>query len=527
MPRARAVHVLLILAAVGVAALSFRAPGVDRAIFRDWADDAFFYVVVADNVVEGRGSTSDGIGRTNGYHPAWMAVHVAVRSLFDDPLRPLAAIQFALLAAVMLLLYRMLSERLGPTPALIAALIASFETSYRRVLGAGMETELAFAALLLLLVLLRGVRLHEIERKRRLAIQGALALLFFARLDGALFWIGLAGILAVERARLSSILRLFAPPAALAAIYLAFNALYFGSAMPISGRIKALGLADIAAKGMDYVRNVFDRLVLLYGLRTSQELEFSIHFPRRDGFHLAEWALYLVVAGVTIAYLTRRWSKRGELDLAMKTLLAGVALHTIYYAFLQWDDYALSWARGPELLLLTVAAATIVAPLLRPRPIGYIAVFLTLVLLVRTQRESVHRAGVVRDFNTSGKAFLEGVAFLREHAAPDEIIASESLGFVGHYADRRIVSLDGLLNSVDYYRRYLRPGRIGDYLREHRVRYIAQGIRKDADPIAYMSGVLGVAPADLSIAASFDGPATIPRRYVVWDLHRGAHVAAP
>jgi len=59
------------------------------------------------------------------------------------------------------------------------------------------------------------------------------------------------------------------------------------------------------------------------------------------------------------------------------------------------------------------------------------------------------------------------------------------------------------------------------------VRYIAQGIRKDADPIAYMSGVLGVAPADLSIAASFDGPATIPRRYVVWDLHRGAHVAAP
>jgi len=502
MPRARAVHVLLILAAVGVAALSFRAPGVDRAIFRDWADDAFFYVVVADNVVEGRGSTSDGIGRTNGYHPAWMAVHVAVRSLFDDPLRPLAAIQFALLAAVMLLLYRMLSERLGPTPALIAALIASFETSYRRVLGAGMETELAFAALLLLLVLLRGVRLHEIERKRRLAIQGALALLFFARLDGALFWIGLAGILAV-------------------------NALYFGSAMPISGRIKALGLADIAAKGMDYVRNVFDRLVLLYGLRTSQELEFSIHFPRRDGFHLAEWALYLVVAGVTIAYLTRRWSKRGELDLAMKTLLAGVALHTIYYAFLQWDDYALSWARGPELLLLTVAAATIVAPLLRPRPIGYIAVFLTLVLLVRTQRESVHRAGVVRDFNTSGKAFLEGVAFLREHAAPDEIIASESLGFVGHYADRRIVSLDGLLNSVDYYRRYLRPGRIGDYLREHRVRYIAQGIRKDADPIAYMSGVLGVAPADLSIAASFDGPATIPRRYVVWDLHRGAHVAAP
>ena len=96
----------VILAAVLLAALWFPTPGLGHAIMRDWVDDAFFYVIVADNVVEGRGSTSDGISASNGYHPLWMAVHVLVRSVADDPLPVVAALQFVPLAAALLLLHR-------------------------------------------------------------------------------------------------------------------------------------------------------------------------------------------------------------------------------------------------------------------------------------------------------------------------------------------------------------------------------------------------------------------------------------
>ena len=64
-------------------------------------------------------------------------------------------------------------------------------------------------------------------------------------------------------------------------------------------------------------------------------------------------------------------------------------------------------------------------------------------------------------FRSTVADFNRGVQFIRQHTAGDGIIASESIGFLGHYTQRRIVSLDGLLNSVDYYRNVLKAGRRG------------------------------------------------------------------
>ena len=61
-----------------------------------------------------------------------------------------------------------------------------------------------------------------------------------------------------------------------------------------------------------------------------------------------------------------------------------------------------------------------------------------------------------------------------------------------------------------------KTGRVGAYLHEHRVRYIAQALRKDVEPIPYMSEVLGVPAASLGVAASFEGTKRNPRRYLVF-----------
>ena len=109
---------------------------------------------------------------------------------------------------------------------------------------------------------------------------------------------------------------------------------------------------------------------------------------------------------------------------------------------------------------------------------------------------------------------------MRSHTGEREIIASESIGFLGWFSERPIVSLDGLLNSLEYYRNYLRPHRVGTYLRQHHVRYIAQALGKDVDPLRYMSGLLHVPVDDLRIAASFEGSSKNPRRYLVVELSR-------
>ena len=45
-------------------------------------DDAYYYFRVAQNISLGRGSTWDGINRTNGYHPLWLLMLIPLYFVF-------------------------------------------------------------------------------------------------------------------------------------------------------------------------------------------------------------------------------------------------------------------------------------------------------------------------------------------------------------------------------------------------------------------------------------------------------------
>ncbi len=510
----------IIVAAVLLAAFWFQAAGIARAMMRDWVDDAFFYVIVADSVVEGRGSTSDGIGATNGYHPLWMAVHVLVRAVTTNPLPVLAVLQFVLLAAALLLLHRWLAPLSGPGIALILCLVAVYERSFARVLATGMETHLAFVALLAVLLLLRR------GDTRGPALQAALLALFFARLDGGLLWVVLA-VLLLRKEGFAPVLRLFAVPASMAGVYLSWNLVAFGTAMPISGRIKATDWRQLA----DLVPG-FDRLLLLFVPQTFDwPARLTPWDPFRSGASTTIWILYLLAVALALAVWLRLLAREGKLDLAVRVLVGYGLLHALYYSVLQRDRYSLSWARGPELLLLTTCVASLLVRMARPllalpgmarvaRAATAGAVLVLFASMWAHFRYEAHHAGTIRDYTTGIDQFDQGVAWVRAHTGAQEVIASESIGFLGWFADRPIVSLDGLLNSLPYYRDYLRPRRVGTYLREHGVRYIAQALRKDVEPLPYMSDVLHVPAHSLRVVASFEGTERNPRRYLVFELSR-------
>ena len=48
-------------------------------------DDAFYYFQIARNILDGKGSTFDGIYPTNGYHPLWMLVLLPIAALIHNP----------------------------------------------------------------------------------------------------------------------------------------------------------------------------------------------------------------------------------------------------------------------------------------------------------------------------------------------------------------------------------------------------------------------------------------------------------
>lgn len=54
---------------------------VERTIGHFLYEDFFYYLKVAENITQGKGVTLDGVARTNGFHPMWMAIIVLIRSI--------------------------------------------------------------------------------------------------------------------------------------------------------------------------------------------------------------------------------------------------------------------------------------------------------------------------------------------------------------------------------------------------------------------------------------------------------------
>src|SRR5688572_25365860 len=115
---------LVIASTVAISVVWAIAAGPSQFVVTYWPDDAFFYKIVARNIVQGLGSTSDGIGVTNGYHPLWMGVHVVLERLFNNSLVPQLFLQGVLLILALFLLFDYVAALTNRAIALGLCLIA-------------------------------------------------------------------------------------------------------------------------------------------------------------------------------------------------------------------------------------------------------------------------------------------------------------------------------------------------------------------------------------------------------------------
>lgn len=205
-------------------------------------DDAYYYFAIARNLAAGRGSTFNGIDRTNGYHPAWLALLTVLALVARG--RDAFLVGVAVLEGVLWALAVRQIERIGttlrrPIPALFAgAALVSVGAINLRLSFNGMESVIV---VVILLAVARSWIVAPAEP--RLTFGLLLALLALCRLD-AVFVIG--GLLAL---RLVSIRRLWrrlllrelAPPAIAIIGYMAISEAYFGTPLPVSGQAKSLG----------------------------------------------------------------------------------------------------------------------------------------------------------------------------------------------------------------------------------------------------------------------------------------------
>ena len=463
---------------VGLAALvcvGRRLPAVLAGVDL-FSDDAYYYLVIARNLVNTGEFTFDGLTPTNGFHPLLLWIEAAVYAVCGTGAEALRQYQVAWLTmaaaffATVLLSLNAAVVGLGakagqhsngsePTPAdesivamaVFVLLGVMVVPRFSMPLLGGMEAILVFPLLLLFGGLLW---------RRRYGWAGLVAVaLVLSRLDMMPYLVAPAALACAwrERRRGSDALRLallVLLPAVLGVVaFLVYNFWHFGHPMPIHGTLKSC----------------FPR----------------IHFQPHQLLRVDHDAVLLQVAVVSavvgVLLLATRREHRDARWLGLSA--AGLTLIQImaFLCFQKWSKPVPSWYLGPSVMTGVFALAVGLGATLPARTMRWVTIVVAAVALL------VNVGGLLRQWHAgtppwsvaeadanssvvSKKHPQDVVAFMRS-TPPDAVWACTDCGKLAFWSGRRVVNLDGLVNDFQY-QEALRDKRLADYLRQRGVRYL-------------------------------------------------------
>ncbi|GEM_PF-3163772 len=390
-------------------------------------DDALFYPQIAWHVVQGHGSTFNGIESTNGYHPLQMLVTImamaAVGCRKMPALRLGAVIEFVWLGLAIVAFARTEDRRGRSAMPGAALLVFGYGTALF-----GLETHLSLAAIAWWLYEMdrcTGEARDELASWRRFGIASAAVCL--ARLDNV-FLVCAGAVIALAGAdlrglvcRAIAITETAAPPIAL---YLAWNHAQFGHLVPISGAIKSafphltiepsyvgrLGaiVSAIAAASLIDAIVEGDLVMLAASIGTLLQAGYILFFA---AYSTTSFAWYWTVGAVNLALFLDRFFPRG-LGATAATALVVLALTR-------------GWTRA--------FGYSVVNPL---RPLA------------------------LDRFDPTDPSFVEGASRWIEHNLPPDaiVLAVDAPGNLAYLSGRRIVALDGLTNDYAFDDKLKRDG---------------------------------------------------------------------
>jgi len=282
-------------------------------------DDAYYYIVVARNIVQSGLSSFDGQTLTNGYHPLWLLIVVAQDLLFGSSPYLTVAIELVLGTAG---LWFFLASFRTSSPFFRFAFAIAYMALLWPLTAKGMEiTLLAFSA-----GLFTRLAVQQFEgRDRGLALGLAALLCIGARLDAAVF------ILPTLLLVLGSSRRMLVPLALIGvvgALYAGANLWLFGLPFPISGAIKSLG-------GLQWNQPLAHQLAGDWA--SSGVVAGASAFVKSA---IGRAILLTLLAGIALPFTGSRWKSRPLL----LGYLAGFALFAIklmaFSSWMVWPWYA-------------------------------------------------------------------------------------------------------------------------------------------------------------------------------------------
>lgn len=399
-------------------------------------DDAYYYYLTAQNILEGNGPSVDGHNDSNGWHPLWLVVNLLVFSLFDGQTD--APVYLSLLTGAVadslvgVVIFLAVRRFLGDKAAVIAALFYALNSLPIMQSVNGLETGLTA----LLIALSWAFSLWVLARPRSaIAVLWGVAfgLCFLARTDTALILVPLAVFVLVKlplrsRWRLVTIGGLTALLVTMP--WFAVNTVKFGgpfaqtsaTAVPTAIQMRH----ELDSPGVSLWRLSFDTLTELA--------------PWVRGDYLgAPTILAIPLSLMGIWGLYRGWTSTESRWLwvsCLALLTGGVALIAVH-TLIRW--YPRPWYFVVNAQVLTISMAYLWRSI---RPNVALVVFGVVFALLIVSGVLTWHVGYYPWQNRQYDASV----WLRKHTLPGDIIASMNSGIMGYYSGRTVINLDGVVN---------------------------------------------------------------------------------
>jgi hypothetical protein len=408
-------------------------------------DDFFYYLVVARNIVEGHGSTFNGIVPTNGYQPLWLWVLVCVSWVSQSPrfILGFVALSSLVSAAVTFVLARRMLSKTGASPLLVFAFAAWTTVLAFLLYIEAMEVTLTVPLMFAVVCMLQETAWLERSQRNTFLLGLALAAMVLSRVDSLIFgFLLLAGILLLPALRVlvkprlaaGAILGFLPVPA-----YFVYNHLVFHSWLPVSGAAKQLKLD-----------HSYSRLPVLSFMQDRSVMHLLIVLPIL----------------LSLFFLPKAWRRLGPMArvCTVSVLLFPVVYYAVLGAVSDWGLFPW-YAYGMRLGFCIAAVICCLAlPSLRffERPaVVWILIVSSFAYLLahhwkRTQLDNDEAALRTREFALTH---------------PGIYAMGDRAGRVGYMLPDPLIQLEGLVMDKDYLTSLQRQLPLREVLARYRVRY--------------------------------------------------------
>lgn len=453
---------LLVLAAVVVYTLAWLP--IEITIDKFLYEDLYYYLKIARNIVHGHGVTFDGFEPTNGFHPLWMAVSVAVEALFSSDLavHVLLSVSATLHVLQGYLLFRIVRNDVPELVALFVTALFLFNYRIIAVNLCGLETPLA-GVLLLLVIHYLYFRFSESTRMLRISDYLVLGLLLgiatLARFD-----LGLFAFFATSAALLMPLVAdirttpncgrslgvvCFRGCATVIAYLLClapwflWSTYHVGALLPESRRA-------IALLSNDATFNLGSRFFSSLWWLTDTANAMSL-WPVVEPKSLVNYVGILPISLFTIVMVLAVLAQRKlETRLLLGILWAYAVCHLAYYGmFVRAEIRYLM----PFVIVFYVGLGFCAGGLSELSPPrrkwlqSLVALVLTFNLITSSVQAWQENQAATRTHEDHSD-LLRMAVWIRDHLPSNAMIGAWNAGIIGYYSQKHVVNLDGVVNSA-------------------------------------------------------------------------------